>query len=657
MSLRNRMLVFILLPVIVLISFLSYYAYHTAGNLLESEVMRGNRFTAESYSRQINEVLVKQEAVASSLAAIISGQQLSKQEIANLINGAKKSNSDIANILVAFDTNEYIDTDGWNPPADYDVRTRDWYKKIFNSTGIAYTDVYEAANNHKLMADVGSPIVVNGKNIGVVAIDVQVENILSVTGSMKDGDIGYVFVLDNKGDFISHPVYTAKEQLQTIANGSLAGFFEQIQKEKTVEKIVSVEGKDRMCQAVPIGKTGWTLVSSTDHDALFSGIKKMSTILTITSIIVIVLLGGLILYIVRYIVSALHNMITACEALADGDFRERPRKVILQDEIGRVADAIILMRDKLRELMKKVSDSAEQVAAASEELTASASQSAQASNQVAISITNVAQGADEQTMALGKTKEVVIGMGAQLQDLGKTAQRVADTATSTTQKASHGAQAVNEAIGQMNSINQKMESSSKVVATLGERSQEIGQIVDTISGIAGQTNLLALNAAIEAARAGEQGRGFAVVAEEVRKLAEQSQEAAKHIAELIGHIQADTEEAVQAMQEGNQEVQLGSTVVNKTGEIFAEIETMIQEVNRQVGLAHAAMIDIDAASANITHSVEGVDEISKNTSAEAQNVSAATQEQAASMEEMSTASMSLANLAQDLQNAVNKFKI
>ncbi len=657
MNLRNRMLVFILLPVIVLTSFLSYYAYHTAENLLRSELLRGNKFTAESYSRKINEVLVKQEAVASSLAAIIAGKQSSKQEIAILINEAKKSNSEISNILVAFDTNEYVDTDGWNPPADYDVRTRDWYKKIFASTGITYTDVYESASNHKLMADVGCPIVVNGKKIGVIAIDVQVEGILNVTSSMKNGDIGYVFVLDNKGSFISHPVYKAKDRLQTIENGSLAGFFEQIQKEKNVERIIPVEGKDRMCQAVSIGQTGWTLVTSTDYDALFGGIKEMAVILTIASIIVIILLGGLILYIVRYIVGALDKMIAACEALADGDFREKPRKVILKDEIGRVADAIILTRDKLRELMKKVSDSAEQVAAASEELTASASQSAQASNQVAISITNVAQGADEQTTALGKTKEVVMGMGDQLQSLGKTAQRVAETATSTTQKASHGAQAVNEAIGQMNSINRKMEESSKVVATLGDRSQEVGQIVDTISGIAGQTNLLALNAAIEAARAGEQGRGFAVVAEEVRKLAEQSQEAAKHIADLISHIQADTEDAVQAMQEGNQEVQLGSSVVNKTGEIFAEIETMIQEVNTQVGLAHAAMIDIDAASANITHSIESVDEISKNTSSEAQNVSAATEEQAASMEEMSTASMSLANLAQDLQNAVNKFKI
>lgn len=146
---------------------------------------------------------------------------------------------------------------------------------------------------------------------------------------------------------------------------------------------------------------------------------------------------------------------------------------------------------------------------------------------------------------------------------------------------------------------------------MGERSKEIGQIVDTISGIAGQTNLLALNAAIEAARAGEQGRGFAVVAEEVRKLAEQSQEAAKKIAELIGEIQGDTDKAVIAMNEGTREVKTGAEVVNVAGAAFREIAEMVTQVSGQVKEISAALQQMASGSRQVASSVKKIDELSR----------------------------------------------
>ena len=201
----------------------------------------------------------------------------------------------------------------------------------------------------------------------------------------------------------------------------------------------------------------------------------------------------------------------------------------------------------------------------------------------------------------------------------------------------------------MAQIEKTVDDSAQLVGKLGERSSEIGKIVDTISGIAGQTNLLALNAAVEAARAGEQGRGFAVVAEEVRKLAEQSQDAAKQIAGLINEIQVDTGKAVNAMKEGTREVKAGSEAVQDTGRTFDDIVNLVGQVSEQVNDISAAIEQMAASSQNIVTSVKHIDKISKEASAHTQTVSAATEEQLASMEEIASSSQALANLAQNLQ--------
>jgi len=223
--------------------------------------------------------------------------------------------------------------------------------------------------------------------------------------------------------------------------------------------------------------------------------------------------------------------------------------------------------------------------------------------------------------------------------------------------AKEGSQSIAKAITQMTKIEQTVNNSARVVTKLGERSKEIGQIVDTISGIAGQTNLLALNAAIEAARAGEQGRGFAVVAEEVRKLAEQSQDATKQIAELITEIQGDTNQAVIAMTEGTYEVKVGTEVVTTTGHAFGKITTLVTQVSEQVNEISAATQQLAASSQQIVLSVQEIDGLSKNAATEAETVSAATEEQSASMSEIASSSHDLANMAQELHEATSKFKL
>lgn len=391
-----------------------------------------------------------------------------------------------------------------------------------------------------------------------------------------------------------------------------------------------------------------------ENDVMFMKITNVS----IGSIVVAVLILGLSGWLItRSITSPLQLMVQECEGLAAGDFRERQYRLSRADEIGQLADALANMRSSIHTLMKKITESAEQVAASSEELTASAEQSAQATTQVAATISEVAEGAERQANSLDDTASVVEQMSAGIQRVAANANAVSSVADKTSSAANQGDKAVSAAMSQMERIEKSVSSSARVVMKLGERSKEIGQIVDTISGIAGQTNLLALNAAIEAARAGEQGRGFAVVAEEVRKLAEQSQEAAKQIASLISEIQTETDSAVFAMNDGTREVKVGADVVNNAGTAFKEIVLLIDEVSSQVREISAAIQQMASGSQLIVTSVRDIDRISKDAAGQTQTVSAATQEQSASMEEIAASSQALARMAEELQGAVREFRV
>ncbi|CVK21827.1 methyl-accepting chemotaxis protein [Sporomusa sphaeroides] len=254
-------------------------------------------------------------------------------------------------------------------------------------------------------------------------------------------------------------------------------------------------------------------------------------------------------------------------------------------------------------------------------------------------------------------KNIVESIVADIQQIAMNAEGTNTLVDQTSHAAAEGGKAIETAISQMMSVETVVGDSAQVVAQLGERSKEIGQIVDTISGIAGQTNLLALNAAIEAARAGEQGRGFAVVAEEVRKLAEQSQQAAKQIAVLITQIQSETDRAVAAMVIGNREVKVGAEVVNTAGQAFDDIQLLIHKVSEQGQGVFVASQQLAVSSKEIVSGMEANKQRGENIAEQAETVSAATEQQSASMEEIASSSQALVKLAEDLQKTIQKFTV
>ena len=386
-------------------------------------------------------------------------------------------------------------------------------------------------------------------------------------------------------------------------------------------------------------------------------IARLQLIMIVIDVIIFAAAVGVLLIMSRRIGRPLSDVVQAANRIADGDFRSQQLAYQRNDEIGDLISAFSAMSTKLRDLIREITGTSEQVAASSEQLTASAEQSAIAAGQVAATVTSVAAGTVTQVSAVEQTVAVVKQMADAINHIATSAANVSASSGETARAADAGSQAVAEATAQMQVINASVSQSADVVRKLGESSKQIGEIVDVISGIAGQTNLLALNAAIEAARAGEQGRGFAVVAEEVRKLAEQSQEAAGKIADIIREIQGETDIAVTAMDKGTVEVARGTEVIAQTGERFKHIVDLVQKLNSQIKEISTAASGLSASSKEVVASVDSVKAVASETAGSSETISAAAEQQSSAMQEIAASSQELSRMAENLQNAVSKFRL
>ena len=541
-----------------------------------------------------------------------------------------------------------------------DISQREYFKKaIAGQTAVSDPVVSKATG--KMVVIVAVPVKSDGKVTGVLFGAISMNSVADKVLAVKVGQTGYAYILQEDGVAIIHPDKEIAMKVNAIKDTKfpqvLRSVNERIVKGEPGVASYEYAGIDKLVSFAPITGVKWFFALNVPRNEVTGAVSALSTISLLTIVIVLAITAILIAWYARRIAKPIQELEAAANRIAAGDLSIAKLEINSDDEIGRLGHSFEQMTHNLRTLIQKVHGATEQVAASSEELTASAEQSALAASQIATSITDVAAGANSQMEVASTTSAVVEQMSANISQIAANTNQVAVQSGQVADKAKDGDKAVEKAVAQMGQIEETVITSAQVVAKLGERSKEIGQIVDTISGIAGQTNLLALNAAIEAARAGEQGRGFAVVAEEVRKLAEQSQEAAKKIADLIGEIQSDTDKAVVAMNAGTREVKTGAEVVNAAGVAFREIAALVSHVSIQVKEISTSMQQLAVGSQQIVNSVDTIDGLSKKSSGESQSVSAAAEEQLASMEEIASSSQALAKLAQDLQAAVTSFRI
>jgi methyl-accepting chemotaxis protein len=554
-----------------------------------------------------------------------------------------------------------------------------------------------------LMTSYTSPIERDGKFVGIGGVDVALGAIHSEIAKQRILDTGYAMLVSKGGIFVSahDQRLIGKKTLGDVAeakdNPVLARAARDIAAGRggQAETTDPFTGKDVVLTWAPVRAGNWGYVTSAPISEVMAPVAKLRTATIWTSLVLMVLVGAAIWWFAKRLSRPIVEVTKAAERVSRGDV-DIAVEVSGHDELARLGSAfqdtvdylqemaghadriaqgdltqdveprsaedrlgvaVRDMRARLADLVSAVSDSSKLLSSASQEMASTSEEAGRAVGEIASAVSDVAQGAERQVRAIEAARSATAEVGAATTSSAESAQETAAAAAEARQIAAEGQQAVAEATEAMRQVRENSGEVTQVMQQLAVKSEQIGGIIETITGIAGQTNLLALNAAIEAARAGEQGKGFAVVAEEVRKLAEDSQRAAQTIADLVQEIQAETNHAVFVVEAGTERSEQGAATVEQARDAFERIGASVDGMSTRVDAIAAAVHQIAASADRVQDDMTEVAAVAEQSSASSEQVSASTQQTSASAQEIAASAQQLAGTANELERLVAQFQV
>ena len=479
---------------------------------------------------------------------------------------------------------------------------------------------------------------------GEFSIQEAQKRALARISSLRYQNNDYIWVNDMQPKMLMHPIKPELDGKDLSDNKDPNGkklFVEMVnvcrdKGEGFVDYMWSKPGDTKPAPKVSFVKLykpwGWILGSGIyvdDVTAEMASVRNRVLIVTVIGSLVIVF----IVFLVSIIITRpLKAGVIFADRMAEGDFTAADLDIKSKDEAGMLATALNTTKNKLSHLLNTAMGS----------ITGTANQVASASEQLSATVHQMTRRLDEQSNKSSQVATAATEMSQTVIDIAKNASNIASSSVDTLKIAQIGEKIVCDTVNEVQVISNTVAESSQLIKTLGERSQQIFEIVDVIKDIADQTNLLALNAAIEAAPAGEQGPGVAGVADEVRKLAEKTSKATAEVGEMIGAIQSETGRAVTAMAESQTRVEKGVALSSDAGSALRKILDSVQGLQSMVQHIASATEEMSTVSESISADIEVIASVSKET-----NTSAI---------EIETASNNLAMLSADLQEVTRKFK-
>ncbi|KRG16485.1 chemotaxis protein [Virgibacillus soli] len=626
-------------------------AYQSSKNNIDKQILDTAQDNVDTASQTVDQFIQLQMENVNYLAnSFVAGEITSNNhaETRQILDKIQTSTGDVEQTYIGTETGQFMNapTSFQNPP-DYDPRERPWYQQAMeHPTEVIITEPYVSQSSNQMVVTLAKSTA-DGK--GVAAVNLKLENLTEMISSVKIGKNGYLALIDTTNHYISHPTNEAGAE-------ATEDFFKRVQENQTGHFSFTTDGDKRKLAFATSEVTGWKVIGTMYQDEVDQAVEPIFRTTVLVILISVILSAIAIIFIIRSIYKPIKTLVTAATEISQGNLSEN---LTLKggDELGQLAQAFNEMRLHLHHVISQVREQSSNLAAASEQLNASTEQNTLATEQISASIQEVAAGVESQSNRIDQSSQMAGEVSQSIYQIAQGSDEVAHSVTQTQPIIEAGKQDIETSIGQMRFIHNTVTELSTSVKSLDSRSQQISQIVNVITDIAEQTNLLALNAAIEAARAGEHGKGFAVVASEVKKLAEQSASSTEQIKQLIGTIQQEIQQTVSMMESGTNEVDKGIHIVENAHSSFNTVTEYVGKMTEQIQQITINIQQVATGTEQFTHTFNEVATVADTTSAEAQNMSASTEEQLASMEEIRGSSTALAEMAEELHELVQQFKL
>ncbi|CAH7138025.1 Methyl-accepting chemotaxis protein [Vibrio chagasii] len=508
-------------------------------------------------------------------------------------------------------------TESW--PADYDPRTRPWYKDANAAPDLIITEPYQDFDGSIVISFAKA---FSGQKQGVLAADLTVTSIIDTVLNVKLDNDGFAFLVDGNNNIVAYSDEALSQKPLTSLNPELtANRVSQLIQTQTITTLAWPGQGDKLVYIANVPNTDWSLGIVIDKELAFSAVTDAIQFIALTSLILYIVISIASTMVINRLLYPLQTLSEALTQLAQGrgDLTQRI-DITRMDEIGKLAELVNQFLSQMQSMLKGVVEH-------SHDLNNHAEKANQLATQSSIRVEN-------QQNDINQIATAIHEMSATAAEVASHAELTASASQASATACNDGQEVIQQNRDAITSLATQVEDAANVIRELENNAQSINQILSTIQGIAEQTNLLALNAAIEAARAGEQGRGFAVVADEVRVLSQRTHGSTEEIRVMIDTLQKNTEHAVDSMTTSTQLAENSVGFAEQAHDSLSKITQAISEINDMALQIASAAEEQRAVSEDISRNTQGIKDASDDLAQQAESSRNSSNEMSSAAESM-----------------------